>query len=1083
MKHRALTNIGRRIHCSLWRCMTRRVWWAVPPASRQLPLRPAGFERKPIHLTGTLGEPLRIAPGVARFAHAMQNGAVRGDRATPPAPCLTLLTLGRLGLEAHDGRMLLGPGKPYALLVYAALAPNRTTRRDELLDLLWSNVSPDRGRAVLRQTLFQLRALLGDDRLTASGQAIHIVDSVVADVDAFRDAIARDHLERAVELYHGPFLSEFALAGAHHFEEWATAERTRLDRLYRRAAESLVRQHLDAGRFVEAKERAKVLRDTAPLNESAWRLLLEAHQAAGELSSARLEAASLLELLRSEKVQPEPATLARLELLESSVASDAWSSDETSPLSVETVGRSREFAILVEQWRALRRGSLRCVQIVGEPGMGKSRLLGDFAQRLSALGAACVRVRAHPGEQRLAFSLLSDLAESISKLPGALGVSPASAALLVDLNPMLAAMFNVHVAQTTPWRDEKHRRRGLAFADLLNAVADERPFALLVDDLHWADEDSLLALTAAIHRSSSPILIVTASRRAESVESTPNVMHLVLAGLDEEGVKAVVHGCGVELSDSDLEHVAHALCLTTDGCPFLVLQSLELALERGLLVRQRETFLCPDIGDLVTHCQSGGALSRRIMALGADAATLLRLLAAAGFPLAAPVLSQCTRLSIMRTDEVLRELATRSLVSENNGRWEAAHDSIAEAVQRDLDEAERRTLQVTLAGAIERATSPNESLQASALLLVRAEARRELEQLFQRHVVQLRRAGDRRPLSALAMELIGSAASRADVSRLIASLPMRVRIPPIARTIAIAAAGLALAGFGVTRLAEPSHHLYVVQAPTMTERLVDTHEFALLPAPVVELRGPDERLSDAANDSVVLSIERGEGELHGRLAEPIVRGRAVFANATLVSRGPVLLEFRSLRTKAIVRVPYRPADSVAARPLHLVDAHFGDLHLTSWQELVVSPGEHVSGFVTVDYTTTAPDATVWYAGTPTWGPPDSVFHSFGSLSTPVVDRRRIDPVSFDAPRTPGRYAYLLVWGIEPNAHYLLSATNWVLGAPRWRDGNDVAATPAESLEVARRTGWLRPRILRRDEGRLHYSPQPVAIDGFRVVVR
>ena len=68
---------------------------------------------------------------------------------------LTLTTLGAWSLtysvSGQPLTTLLGPGKPLALLVYLALAPGRTVRREHLLDLLWADVEPDAASHSMRQ--------------------------------------------------------------------------------------------------------------------------------------------------------------------------------------------------------------------------------------------------------------------------------------------------------------------------------------------------------------------------------------------------------------------------------------------------------------------------------------------------------------------------------------------------------------------------------------------------------------------------------------------------------------------------------------------------------------------------------------------------------------------------------------------------------------------------------------------------------------------------------------------------------------------------------------------------------------------
>src|SRR6187401_3250180 len=141
---------------------------------------------------------------------------------------LHLRTLGHIGL--YDGRrsdLLLAPGKPLALLIYLCLTPGRRISRDFLLNLLWVDLEPDRARRALRQALFHLRRVLGEDALPGT-EELTLVASVEVDRDVFLAAIEGGAIEPALDLYGGDFLPAFGVPGGVAFEHWADLERDRL---------------------------------------------------------------------------------------------------------------------------------------------------------------------------------------------------------------------------------------------------------------------------------------------------------------------------------------------------------------------------------------------------------------------------------------------------------------------------------------------------------------------------------------------------------------------------------------------------------------------------------------------------------------------------------------------------------------------------------------------------------------------------------------------------------------------------------------------------------------------------------------
>src|SRR4051812_24379770 len=103
----------------------------------------------------------------------------------PTEGSLSLITLGSAAL-ARPGleRPALGPGKPLALLTYLSFLPGRSASREHLIQLLWSDAEPDRGRHALRQTLWQIRALLGEDIFSGRDE-ITLVRHFDSDRDQF----------------------------------------------------------------------------------------------------------------------------------------------------------------------------------------------------------------------------------------------------------------------------------------------------------------------------------------------------------------------------------------------------------------------------------------------------------------------------------------------------------------------------------------------------------------------------------------------------------------------------------------------------------------------------------------------------------------------------------------------------------------------------------------------------------------------------------------------------------------------------------------------------------------------------------
>ena len=523
---------------------------------------------------------------------------------------MILRSLGAAGLFAANGTtLLLGPGKPLALLTYLAMAPGRQASRETLLDLLWSDLDQERARRALRQSLFHLRRLVGEDLLTGA-EELAIGGNIGNDRDEFLAALDRGDFEGAIAVYRGPFLPFFGVPGGAAFERWSELERARLQAGFIRAGELLVRRHLNKSRFKEARRVARTVRDLAPSEEAAWRLVLESAVSARDYVSAAVEATALEEWATRDQVVLNPATRAAITRSRRIVPA----SDEeraTSALVAELTGREREFFAITTAWETVRAGPARHLHVSAAAGHGKTRLLRDALARLSAAGATVLHLRGTPGDRDVPFAFAGDLVAAVAALPGAVGISPASSATLLALNPALSAMF-AGIADTATGEDAL-RRRIHAVVDLVQSVAHEHRFVLAVDDVHWLDANSLRVLDGLISRlNDAHVLCLTAGRLDVHI-GTEHSVRLSLAPLRLQQVGELVGTLGAIPTDEPwTAHFVSGLFAATRGSPLLVLETLRLAIDEGMLSRDDDGWHCLDAERIRTVLIAGEALRERV---------------------------------------------------------------------------------------------------------------------------------------------------------------------------------------------------------------------------------------------------------------------------------------------------------------------------------------------------------------------------------------------------------------------------------------------------------------------------------------
>ena len=258
------------------------------------------------------------------------------------------------------------------------------------------------------------------------------------------------------------------------------------------------------------------------------------------------------------------------------------------------VGREEEIALLMRRWERARQGDGQLMLIVGEPGLGKSRLIEEFRARLGETPHTWVEwscsqllqnTPLHPvaewGRQRFGGAdvpterRLADLESSLAqvKLDPAENVSLLAPLLDIPLPPERAPAL-------AP--EELRRRQLAALNNWVMAGAKVQPVVLAFEDLHWADPTTLDVLRGIAERGALAPLFILATTRPEFRPPWGMRSHhgtISLAPLDRAQVRDMV----AELSARHAlpREVVEDVAARTGGVPLFVEEVTRLLLEHG----------------------------------------------------------------------------------------------------------------------------------------------------------------------------------------------------------------------------------------------------------------------------------------------------------------------------------------------------------------------------------------------------------------------------------------------------------------------------------------------------------------------
>lgn len=223
------------------------------------------------------------------------------------------------------------------------------------------------------------------------------------------------------------------------------------------------------------------------------------------------------------------------------------------------VGRTHELALLRERWQATRDGDGQIVLVTGEPGVGKSRLLGEFDQSIAGDPHRRLVCRCVPESQASALApiveLLDGLLRSSNDEEVSLGTVDRGEALAVllarhglplhETYPLFADLLSLpHDTRYPPPQvsPQRHKDNTLnALVLLFAAIADRQPLLFVIEDLHWADPTTHALVAALVREPPLRMLGVWSARPELSVTWTSNaVLQIQLGGLSSEDSRALV---------------------------------------------------------------------------------------------------------------------------------------------------------------------------------------------------------------------------------------------------------------------------------------------------------------------------------------------------------------------------------------------------------------------------------------------------------------------------------------------------------------------------------------------------------------
>jgi DNA-binding SARP family transcriptional activator len=658
-----------------------------------------------------------------------------------------LLTIDVLGpMRARSGGRELALGSPQQRAVLAALAlrANHVVSRDELIDSVWGEKLPASVQGVLYTLVSRLRHILDPGSVRGKGTGQRLVSTGAGyllkltehgcDAFVFEDLRARAAarlasgdvrgqvklLDEALELWRGGALT--GVPGP-----FAEGQRRRLAELRLATIERRAEANLVLGRHADLTVELGELSREHPTRESLRRLQMLALYRAGRAADALEVYRDARRLLTSEiGIDPgpelqrlhqqildndpslhSPATtlVAALEIAPSAqparlsvIPPGVRRSWDTVPATL--IGRDDELRVVRQLVEELLRGRGRTLWIEGEPGIGKSTLLNSAFAGVQEQGC------------QLAWAVADELAQNFP-LHVIRECLPAQA---TSARAQTSAPEGQPALEEPGWDPRELTNPTLAALDQLVARVEEfcavAPLVLVVDDLQWADDTSLLMwhrLGGLVHR--LPLLLVSASR-PDRLRPALSQLH---SALESRGAVVLALPALTPLQTQSLMKLAlgvppgPALTRLADraaGNPLFLREMLDAISVAGHLTVSDGVAEFDDAARYDAPASLLSAVTSRMAALSAEANRVLRIAAILGVEFEVADVAIALRRPASSLVEVIDEAVASNVLVDDGLRLAFRHPLLRQALYEAMPASMRIALHREMAEVLSAAGAP-----------------------------------------------------------------------------------------------------------------------------------------------------------------------------------------------------------------------------------------------------------------------------------------------------------------------------------------------------------------------------------------
>ncbi|WP_432408722.1 AAA family ATPase [Wukongibacter sp. M2B1] len=616
---------------------------------------------------------------------------------------MTLISAKLLGtpIVRKDKEDVVFPyGKAEALFYYMLV--KKRSSRDVLVDLFWSNIALTSAKKNLRNAVYIIKKVFNEEILISPQRTIVELNSEM-DFELDIDRFLNDCGDSSIKAYSGEFLEGFFVKDASCFEEWMLALRNQYRDNYVQKLYKEIESFSKNKKWNEAEKYSNKIIDIDPFDENAYRVQMKLYDEMGKYNKCINIYNNLVKLLDKElSIAPDIKTTELFErIVRNKTVKQTLSKDQSKEFFY---GRDKEISILNENYyKLINNNNPKSIIILGEAGIGKSKLLNRFLESISESDSYYFISNCYQAEEKFLLKPWNNIFQQLSTM-----TENERLDIPVMLRKIVGQIFPTFILKnssddvnlTEKVESLSYDTIEKTIVEIFKRISKTNKIILAFDDLQWIDSMSLALLKNIILSNKNKSIIVIATCRNGHGENIDNFLAemgmyetIRKLNIDRFNKKETIDFITKMMPDHKLPNKTKDIIYSeTEGNPLFIVELLN-----SMKDNDKFKLMTPKLKDV---------LRNRFFNVSKEGRKILNIASAFFDKVTFEDLQQITLTSDLEFIEVIEELQSKYLIKEliegNKISFVFTHQKLREFIYSQLSFSKRRLLHNKIADLLEK---------------------------------------------------------------------------------------------------------------------------------------------------------------------------------------------------------------------------------------------------------------------------------------------------------------------------------------------------------------------------------------------